>query len=480
VILSQSKKWLLFLALATGGVFLQSVGFGFIQLDDPHHIFENAAFHPPSLQHIFRFWLEPFFGMYIPFTYTVWQLTALLSLSPFPFHLLNVTLHLLNTFLVYSLILFLLNQTMKSPRHGVLAFLGALLFCVHPVQAESVAWISGTKDILFATLLLLALWLQMVGKRKLSLFLFFLSLTSKPTAVIGPVVLFTLNKVFLNRTWEESVKAVLPWFVMILPFGVIAKFLQADFLVQDLAPLWARPLIVLDTTLFYWKKIVFPLELGLDYGRTPQFVIAQGANLFLLIVPLVVGVFFKFRKKSPGVWAGFCLCLLSFFPVAGLIAFQYQLFSTVADRFLYFSLFGVALAFVFGLKEFYGSRFERTAFSLAFTLLFGLGILGTKQVGYWRSNQTLFERAIEVNPDSFLAHNNYAFYLYQSGRPKEAAEHFSKVIEIRPKDALLRMNYGVALLAAGEKTMGIAQLELAQKIDPQSRKIKNALESAKE
>jgi hypothetical protein len=464
----------LFLALATAAVYLQTLGFGYIQLDDPHHIFENRAFLPPSLSHTIRFWIEPFFGMYIPFTYTVWQLTALLSLSPFPFHLLNFVLHLANTFLVFALILFLLERRGKNSQHLFLAFFGALLFCAHPVQAESVAWISGTKDVLFSCCLLAALYCQLRGKRQVSNVLFFLALTSKPTAVIGPAVLLVIDKVFVGRDWGESLRRVLPWFVMVLPFMVVAKFLQADFLVQDLAPAWTRPLVALDSTLFYLGKLLFPLELALDYGRTPHVVMEQGLKNLLLLVPIIFVLIFLLRKKFPGLWGGFCIFLLGFLPVSGIVAFQYQLFSTVADRYLYFSMFGVALAVAFLLQN-CGEKWVKGMAAILLCLV----VLGFRQVNFWRSDPAVFGRAIAVNPNSFLAHNNLAFYLYGKGKPGEAAVHFAKVVELRPKDALLRMNYAVALIGAGEKAKGVEQLEEAHRQAPENPQILKTLEAAK-
>jgi protein O-mannosyl-transferase len=410
------------------------------------------------------FWVEPFFGMYIPFTYNVWGFLSSFTLNPFIFHMANVVLHLGSTLLVY-----LLCKRLVTTRGEWGAFLGTLVFACHPAQAESVAWISGLKDVLFTFLLLLAVHLNLIAYEKnnrrclfVSHIAFFLSLASKPTAVIGPLVLITLYRLALHTSWKTAWVQTRVWVLLLLPFVLVTKWIQADSHVQDLAPLWSRPWIALDTTAFYLKKTFLPVGLGLDYGRSPSMLLATGKKLYLGLWPLVVMAgLLAFYRKSSLILAGFLLFLVGFLPVSGLIAFQYQLFSTTADRYLYPSLIGVALLVS---AAFSSLKIKGRALLIAWVA--GVCALGVVQVGYWRTDDAVFQRALQVNPRSFLAHNNYAFYLYHREKYQAAVDHFSKAVESRPKHLELRVNYASSLAKAGRLSDSVREFQKVLEMEP--------------
>ncbi len=139
-------------------VYTRTCGFGSLSLDDAKHIFENPAMNPPSLAGILHFWTAPYFGLYIPITYTLWAVAAVVgwrggrpptAIDPAIFHGLNVAVHAANAVLVFSVLRSGLEKRAPNPRRDLAAGLGALLFAVHPIQVEAVAWISGMKDLLF-------------------------------------------------------------------------------------------------------------------------------------------------------------------------------------------------------------------------------------------------------------------------------------------------------------------------------------------
>jgi hypothetical protein len=166
-----SQWYLLALGLA---VFVQTLWFGFIALDDAKHIWQNPYVSSLSLSNLEFFWREAYYGLYIPVTYNLWALLAEVSQSFFaphkvtkfsalPFHGLNLILHLCNTWLIYQILSwwFVVSQSSReqaSPEKGWLIALATLPFAVHPLQVEPVAWASGLKDVLMTTVCLGAVY----------------------------------------------------------------------------------------------------------------------------------------------------------------------------------------------------------------------------------------------------------------------------------------------------------------------------------
>jgi hypothetical protein len=292
----------------------------FVLWDDDKHVFENPALRSITLDHFLSFWRAPYANLYIPFTYTLWALTAAVSrwvtpqptggtpLDPQIFHSLNLLGHLLNVLVVWRIVRLLLACTRRegqspAPDHTQTqmewaACGGALLFAVHPLQVEAVAWVSGFKDVLGGCLSFVAIWqylqyasggVDVVFSGKPSrgparhlwihyyfaVLVFVLALLAKPAAVVVPVVVWLLDIWGWPQTWRTRRPAILVWLVMALLWGVFTSRVQPATTVFFTVPLWARPLIAGDAVAFYLYKLFFPVWLGLDYGRTPEVVLAQ-------------------------------------------------------------------------------------------------------------------------------------------------------------------------------------------------------------
>lgn len=465
------KNCLLILLLAHCAVYLQAVGFPWIQLDDYQHIFENPLMITPSWQNLWSFWKAPFFTLYIPFTYTSWFSLALVTLDPWIFHLANVFLHGVNALLVFLLFAEIFED-------DALALGGALLFALHPIQAESVTWVSGLKDCLFGFFYLLASYLYVLRIRLkkqppnyVFLILFLLSYLSKPMAITLPLVLFAFRRYFLKETWKESVYALWAVFVLILPFAIIAKNVQPDLNVQDLAPLWARPLIALHSLGFYLKQVAFPAQFQLDYGRKPSWVMDHWAEEAYLIVPIALLAYglYHFRKERLFL-LGVALLILPLLPVIGVVPFQFQLFSTVADRYFYLSLVGAAILFVLFLKS-----LPKNLLPIPSLALILLGALCFFQVNQWRSNEAIFEQTLARNPRSFLAHNNLAYIYFQEHQYQRAAEHLDVARKLHPHELGLSMNYTAALVKSGRTQEAIHVLEEVLRKEPNHSQAQKAL-----
>src|SRR5262249_27785941 len=182
------------LAVAT---FARTVGHGFLFWDDRAFIAENPLIARPSAATPLTVWTQPLLDLYAPLTYSLWAgLSAVFGPAAWVFHLTNVVLHALNAWIVFALLCQLLGEAGAGA-----AVAGALVFAVHPVQVESVAWASETKDLLSACFALLAIDQMLVfrreGRRGVYLrasLAFLAALLAKPSAVVTPLLLVVIDR----------------------------------------------------------------------------------------------------------------------------------------------------------------------------------------------------------------------------------------------------------------------------------------------
>src|SRR5262249_8411621 len=166
-----------FLIVVTLAVFWQVHSHEFVLWDDGLHVYENPYLQALTSDNILVFWREPYAELYIPLTYTLWALTAAVARgisdsptagAPFAtqfFHMLNLLVHLLSVLVVWRILRLLLDRTVPRPATGPpltrmewAAGGGALLFAIHPIQVEAVAWVTGFKDVLCGFLVYVAIW----------------------------------------------------------------------------------------------------------------------------------------------------------------------------------------------------------------------------------------------------------------------------------------------------------------------------------
>lgn len=167
---------------------------------------------------------------------------------------------------------------------------------MHPLQVEAVAWVTGLKDVLCGCLSLVAVWQYVEyvrGSEEAAGSLgrdsaqrarrhyawatgaFMLALVAKPTAVIVPLVAWILDVWGWQRAWRTRVPALLAWGGMALLWSIVTSHIQPATALVVTPPLWARPLIAGDAITFYLAKLVVPIWLAPDYGRSPEVVLTQ-------------------------------------------------------------------------------------------------------------------------------------------------------------------------------------------------------------
>lgn len=479
-----------FLILASLIIYWPAINYDFSVWDDNWVIIENQYLRSPSISNTLHYWLEPQW-LYMPMTYTLWSLLSWLStympaepygINPHILHTANITLHILNTLVLFGILTILLKfrsqdepDSEKVRQHiEVSAAFGALVFALHPVQVESVVWITAMASPLSTFFSFLAIRAYLVfaiasktesySVNKPLLYIaassfFLLALLTKPAAVVVPIVIFIIDRWFIKRSFSQIAVSLVGWFLLSGLFAVIATTLQQSDISIVATPLWGRPFVAGDSLAFYLYKLVLPLKLGIDYGRMPDYVLHQwwGYATWLFPVSLFAALLLLRKKELWLISLG--VFVASVLPVLGFTAFIFQNQSTVNDRYLYFPMLGAAL-FVSWLL-FNNPRRRVLIISTLFILL--LGTRSFIQVQVWEDDFSLFTNALKVNPVSFTARNNMGNLLRTKGKPGEAIKHFELALKIRPGQPDVHYNFGVALKQTGELDKSIYHLKEAIK-----------------
>lgn len=479
------RVWLL-LAAITFVVFLPVWRGGFLSWDDQVNLYRNPRLNPPSIDAVASFWAAPYLELYIPVTYTAWSgLAALayrsepdaagISLTPWVFHAANLLVHILNCAVVFEILRRLISadQRRDQPLMAVRtlraaepsawsaawpAAAGAILFAVHPLQVEAVAWATGMKDLLCGFFSLLAVWqyVCMVDPRETatggakwlrgSVIVIALSLAvlCKPSALTAPLATLVIDRWILHRAWKKVLAASAPQlFLMIIGLAWMASTSHQGASPADGGRAWVRPLIAADSLAFYLAKILVPWKLGFHYDRAPSTIIESGAIYFTWLAPAVVlALTILSRRKLPYLLPAIGLFVAAVLTVLGLTPFAFQRFSDVADRYVYFAMLGPAYAMAAELHRvapFHSaSRAQavwrwQTVAALMILALFA--IRSERQAGVYRNDSSFYSSGLAVNPRSFAALDGLALDLIHKQKFEEAELDAHRALEIHDSDA---------------------------------------------
>ncbi|MGD0283667.1 MAG: hypothetical protein ABSB95_15050, partial [Dissulfurispiraceae bacterium] len=343
-------------SLLTFSVYLSCIHNEFVAWDDDHYIYENLHLHPLNAA-FFRWAFSAFYAAnWHPLTWVSHALDyAVWGLNPLGHHLTNNILHAVNTFIVVVLVVKLLetwhaSRQQNPARHPsqdlIIAAVTGLLFGLHPLHVESVAWVSERKDLLCAMFFLLSVLAYTNKHYLLVVFLFALALLSKPMAVSLPAVLLILDWHPFNRI--SSVKSFLSAFLEKLPLialsivssvlTVLAQKAEGAMQPFEVTPLSSRVLVAAESLLSYLWKMVWPVNL-IPYYSYPGNVSLFSAEYFLSVI-IVFGItaacliMVKKQKLWLAAWGYYVITLL---PVLGIVQVGGQ---AMADRYTYLPSLG--------------------------------------------------------------------------------------------------------------------------------------------
>jgi tetratricopeptide (TPR) repeat protein len=391
---------------------------------------------------------------------------SLVGLHPGAHHVINVAIHV-------AAALALLAALARMTRAVWPSALVALLFALHPLHVESVAWVSERKDTLSGLFFMLGLYAyaRYAERRSRARFAavalaFACALASKATVVTFPFVLLLLDVWPLARVGRERVTALvaekLPLFALSLVVGALAILAQqhAGAVSSTAAlPLSVRFAQALISSVAYVVKAVWPQHLAFFYPYPDTIPLwrAGGAALVLLVTTALA---LRFARTRPYFAVGWLWYLVTLAPVSGVVQVGLQ---AMADRYTYIPLVGLSLAAVFGAREWLSAR-PRTArlqAPLAAAVVLACIALTRIQVGTWRNDVTLFEHALAVTRDNYLAHNNLALQLVQMGRIAEAEGHLRDALRIKPGYPDARSNLAGVLAQQGRVREALDELRTA-------------------
>ena len=447
---------------------------GFLWDDDVYITNNELLTAPDGLRRIWFSLDSP--SQYFPLVYATFRVEhAIWGLDPTGYHWVNLLLHVANALLVW-----LVLARLKVPG----AWLAGAIFALHPVQVESVAWITERKNVLMGFFFLLALlaWIAFVdGRTKrpwlfygLALILYLLALSAKTTACTLPAALFLI--LWLQRTpirWKR-VFQIIPFLVLGIAMGVLAMWWEryhqgtSRAVFTFLSPI-ERVLVASRAVWFYLSKLIWPSNLTFIY---PRWDIAPTHLLnyaWLLAGVIACGALYFLRRywgRSVEVAAGFFVVTLS--PVLGFIMLYTFRYTFVADHYQYLACIGpIALASA-GLANL-ADTFKSGRALILSTALCVVAVLATltwRQAAMYGDIDTLWRTTLARNSGCWMAHNNLGMVLFEKGQLDEAIRHYRRTLEMQPDFWDADYNLGTALLGKGQVDEAIFYCDKAVRMEP--------------
>ncbi len=456
--------------LVTLACFAVTWNFGYLTWDDTINFTENTHLNRPGGPDFGYYWLHSYTRAYRPLISDIWSLIAvfcrvhphidpavgLVNFSPHGFHTVTLAVHAVDAVLLFVVLRMLFRRSAPAAA-------GALLFAIHPLQDETVAWITGGNVVYFGLFLFLMLihYIRYAAPEEqaptnaniqygLAAFWYLCAAFTYPLTVIVPIVVWIIDWVILGRPINKASMALGPWLI----FGVIWTFVTAtaknlDKAVVHVAP-GGKPLVALDSIAFYLYKFIAPVNLTIDYGRTPDYVTGHSWSFATAgIAALFIGLLWQIRKRWPVLTAAGAIFVVGILPTSGIVTNPFQLYSTVADRYTYLSLFGPAIALTWGLAVLPVHQL-RPALAAAFAMLALLGGMTVHQILRFRNDDTLFTYTLRVNPASWGMALNYGVYLHESKRYDEAQRTLEHCLAIMPNFPQANSELGDLLATKGD------------------------------
>ncbi len=421
----------------------------------------NIWFSPSDIRMEWHYW---------PVVYTsFWLEHKLWGLAPLGYHLVNVLLHLVNTVLVWRLLL-----RVAAPA----AWTAAAVFAVHPLHVESVAWIIERKDLLSALFYLTAAltWIRFVetpgwGRYVLSLALFTAGLLSKSIVVTLPATLLIWHCWKRDGVTAADLRRLAPFFAVGLCIAMADFLFYASRVPLSLGySMVERLLIAVRAWWFYAGKLLWPTDLAVIY---PLWDIRAGDPLawtwVLAAAALAALLWFGRHRFGPGPLAGALFYTVTLSPVLGFVDFGYMRYAFVADRFQYLAGIGVTAVLVGGaafLVRPLPRPLRMTVPCLVAAVLTVLGVMTWRQTEVYRDGATFFGHIVSHNPEARFAHLNLARALNKADRPREALAAARIAAEKRPDLADVHDVLGRALLSLGRLDQAEESLRRALRIAP--------------
>jgi protein O-mannosyl-transferase len=467
--------------ICTAIIYSRALDNGFTYMDDDYYIINNYYLRDFSLKGIWAIFTHFYSFNYHPLT-SISNLIeyTLFKLNPLPYHLVNVALHLLNTWLAYRL-----AEGLSGKR--ITALVVAILFAIHPMHVESVAWAAERKDVLYAAFYLSSLLLYLRYVRSgltskyyiASLVLFLASLLSKSAAVTLPVLLVAVDLYKGRKIDTKSIAEKIPFLLLSILFGVLAIMSQnAGGAVSDLSRFYspvARIFLFTAELSSYLLRFIAPLHLSaLHYfpdthgGPLPWYY-----YLSLSFVALLAWLATRRSGYRKEILFGLSFFLITISVMLQVIAVGSSL---IAERYTYISyigLFYVAGQFVAGIWE---TKYKGVAIAIMGIYAIVFSVVSWNRIGIWKDSDVLFSDVTGKEPDNWR--NCFVYYYWgisksSQGKDQEALEEYTKAIQLKPDFDRAYVSRGQVYDMLHNPKAAIADYNKAISLNPRKAEIYN-------
>jgi len=480
------KVWpILIIVILTLGTYWQVEKLGFINYDDPLYVTDNihvqGGFTGSSL-----YWAltNTDSGNWHPVTWLSHMLDCqIFGLDARWHHLINLSLHLLSSILLFELF---------RQATGMLwcSFLVAILFAIHPLHVESVVWVSERKDVLSTLFMIMALQnytafvrSKSIGRYLVTLLSFSLGLMSKPMLVSFPVILLLFDYWPLER-YRRSGCAVLSRVKTLLlekiPFILLSVVVAWITLAaqhgagalkpSSLIPFGLRLTNSLVSFLRYIGKLFWPVDLAIFYPFPETIPVWQPITAICVVLAFSFMVL-KLRDKRPYMVMGWFWYLSTLFPVVGFVQVGQQAY---ADRYSYIPSIGIFTILAWELARVSALFKRKTVLVIMVSIILGvLSFMARRQVLYWQDSETLFSHVINVTDRNGLAWLQRGNFFFENGRYAQAKESYQQVLNISPNHFKALTNMGLILFKQGEPQQALLYFQKLQTRYPDNPPILN-------
>jgi len=502
-------------AIVTFMVYLPSLKNEFVNWDDNKYVYENSLIRSLDMQLLKSAFSGFHAENYHPLTWISHAVDyAMWGLNPLGHHLTNNILHALCTFIVVLLAMRLMEVFKKIAENkglsrsflddraiGMTAAVTGLLFGLHPLHAESVAWVAERKDLLCAVFFLLSVTAyahymgeisenafavytpRLLNKRYLlTLGLFTLALLSKPMAVTLPFVLLILDWYPFGRIrsiktlWAATIEK-LPFLALTLISSILTVLAQKAGGAMEpmkLVPLSMRLLVAARSLIAYLGKMILPLNLSPYYAYPDD--ISPYSLEYIVPIALVAGITITFltvlrnQKLWMAVWGYYVITLL---PVLGIVQVGGQ---SMADRYTYLPSIGPFLLIGLIVAKVYADITDLTRWRvilktaglfLAAAALVSISYATIGQIGIWRNSFVFWGHVLDEEPTRIpFAYNSLGFAYASKGRVDKAIGLYQTALRLKPDYAEAHNNLGIAYASKGQLEMAIEQFQTAVRLKP--------------
>jgi protein O-mannosyl-transferase len=468
---------------------------GFVEWDDPVLITGNDAYRGLGWAQVRWMFSSTLMGHWVPLTwltlgldYVVW------GMRPAGYHLTNLVFHAVNAGLFFLVAGRVLGAavSLSSATRRVAAAASALFFALHPLRAESVAWVTERRDVLSGCFFLVTLLVYLVAAQDtidhprrywtlqaLAWGTYLLAILSKSIVMTLPAVLIVLDFYPLRRlgadwrawsrppawhVWREKI-AYLALGALAAMLGYYGQAVNRYLTSLDKVHWTDRPALVMYSLWFYVSKTFVPVGLGPLYELPatvhPFSWTFMGPALGVLAVTLVVLVVRRRWPAGLAIWLAYAVMVA---PVSGAMHAGHQL---AHDRYSYLSCLGWALLVGAGVGAFarivgrggVSLLVARAGASVILVAFMGLAVLGSYQVTTWRDNETLWRTAVDAQPDCAICEHNLGVHLFKQNLFEPAREHYERALALRPEPSNVRYNLALALVKLDDLPDATIELE---------------------